>query len=55
MWSYNTAVTDDEYNPEEAKKVLAANNVTEIELWASDRFRPYNPSFSRAAELIQQG
>ena len=24
-----------------------------IELWASDRVRPYNPNFQRAAELIQ--
>jgi dipeptide transport system substrate-binding protein len=54
MWSYNKTVKDDEYNPEAARKVLAANKVTAIELWASDRFRPYNPSFQRAAELIQQ-
>ncbi len=53
MWSYNKDVKDDAYDPEAAKKVLAANNVTTIDLWASDRFRPYNPSFSRAAELIQ--
>ncbi|MDO6962936.1 ABC transporter substrate-binding protein [Rhizobium alvei] len=54
MWSYNKDVKDDAYDPEAAKKVLADNGVTEIELWASDRFRPYNPSFQRAAELIQQ-
>ena len=54
MWSYNKDVKDDAYDPEAAKKVLAANGVTSIDLWASDRFRPYNPSFARAAELIQQ-
>ncbi len=54
MWSYNKDVKDDAYDPEGAKKVLEANGVKEIDLWASDRFRPYNPSFQRAAELIQQ-
>ena len=53
MWSYNKDVKDDPYDPDAAKKVLAANGVTAIELWASDRFRPYNPNFARAAELIQ--
>ena len=43
----------DKYDPEAAKKILAANNVTSIDLWASDRSRPYNPNFQRAAELIQ--
>jgi dipeptide transport system substrate-binding protein len=54
MWSYNKSVQDDPYDMETAKKVLEANGVTAIDLWASDRFRPYNPSFQRAAELIQQ-
>ena len=54
MWSYNKDVKDDPYDPDAAKKVLADNGVTAIDLWASDRFRPYNPSFQRAAELIQQ-
>jgi dipeptide transport system substrate-binding protein len=54
MWSYNKDVKDDAYDVEAAKKVLAANGVTAIDLWASDKFRPYNPSFQRAAELIQQ-
>jgi len=53
MWSWNKAVTADKYDPEAAKKVLAANGVTTIDLWASDRSRPYNPNFARAAELIQ--
>jgi dipeptide transport system substrate-binding protein len=54
MWSYNKSVTDDPYDVETAKKVLEANGVKAIDLWSSDRFRPYNPSFQRAAELIQQ-
>ena len=53
MWSWNKDVKSDAYNPDEAKKVLAANGVTSIDLWASDRSRPYNPNFARAAELIQ--
>ena len=54
MWSYDTATVDDEYNPEKAKEILAAAGLTEIELWASDRARSYNPSFARSAEIIQQ-
>ena len=53
MWSWNKDVQADAYNPEEAKKVLEAAGLTEIDLWASDRVRPYNPNFQRAAELIQ--
>lgn len=53
MWSWNKDVQFDKYDPEAAKKVLAANGVTSIDLWASDRSRPYNPNFQRAAELIQ--
>lgn len=54
MWSYDTATPEQEYNPEKAKEILAAKGVTEIELWASDRARSYNPSFARSAEIIQQ-
>ena len=53
MWSWNKDVKSDAYDPEAAKKVLEANGVTSIDLWASDRVRPYNPNFARAAELIQ--
>jgi dipeptide transport system substrate-binding protein len=53
MWSWNKDVKADAYDPEAAKKVLADNGVTTIDLWASDRVRPYNPNFARAAELIQ--
>ncbi|WP_421761248.1 ABC transporter substrate-binding protein [Devosia sp.] len=53
MWSWNKDVKADAYDPEAAKKVLADAGVTTIDLWASDRVRPYNPNFARAAELIQ--
>ena len=53
MWSWNKDVKSDAYDPEAAKKVLADAGLTEIQLWASDRVRPYNPNFQRAAELIQ--
>jgi len=53
MWSWNKDVKFDKYDPEAAKKILADNGVTKIDLWASDRSRPYNPNFARAAELIQ--
>ena len=53
MWSWNKDVKTDTYNPEAAKKVLADAGLKEIQLWAADRVRPYNPNFQRAAELIQ--
>jgi dipeptide transport system substrate-binding protein len=53
MWSWNKDVKSDTYDAEAAKKVLAEAGLTEIQLWASDRVRPYNPNFQRAAELIQ--
>ncbi|TPI29949.1 ABC transporter substrate-binding protein [Mesorhizobium sp. B3-1-6] len=53
MWSWDKDVKTDAYNPDEAKKVLEAAGLKEIQLWAADRVRPYNPNFQRAAELIQ--
>jgi dipeptide transport system substrate-binding protein len=53
MWSWNKDVKFDKYDADAAKKILADNGVTKIDLWASDRSRPYNPNFARAAELIQ--
>ncbi|MBT0571146.1 ABC transporter substrate-binding protein [Curvibacter sp. CHRR-16] len=56
MWSYNKAVKDDAYNPEQAKKLLAAagfpNGFT-TDLWAMPVQRPYNPNARRIAELMQ--
>ena len=56
MPAYNDAVKDDEYNPEAAKKLLAAagypNGFT-TDLWAMPVQRPYNPNAKRIAELMQ--
>jgi dipeptide transport system substrate-binding protein len=54
MWSWNKDVKFDKYDPDAAKKVLADNGVTSIDLWAAAEIsRPYNPNMQRAAELIQ--
>jgi dipeptide transport system substrate-binding protein len=55
MWSYNTTVTDDAYDPEAAKKLLEEAGVTglTLDLWAMPVSRPYNPNAQRVAELIQ--
>ncbi len=56
QWSYNKALKDDAYNPEQAKKLLAAagypNGFT-TDLWAMPVQRPYNPNAKRIAELMQ--
>ncbi|MCI2400337.1 ABC transporter substrate-binding protein [Aliiroseovarius subalbicans] len=56
MWSYNDAVADDEYNPEKAKEMLAAEGVEglEMKIWAMPVQRPYNPNARRMAELMQE-
>ncbi len=55
IWSYNEATTDDAYDPDAAKKMLAAEGVTNLSLkiWAMPVQRPYNPNARRMAELIQ--
>ncbi|MCW5715063.1 MAG: ABC transporter substrate-binding protein [Bauldia sp.] len=55
MWSYNTAITDWEYNPTEARAMLEAAGVTNLTMnvWAMPVSRPYNPNARRMAELIQ--
>ncbi len=56
MWSYNKAVKDDPFNPEEAKKLLAAAGLGSgftTDLWAMPVQRPYNPNAKRIAELMQ--
>jgi dipeptide transport system substrate-binding protein len=55
IWSYNDAVVDDPYDPEAAKKALAAEGVTNLEMkiWAMPVQRPYNPNARRMAELLQ--
>ncbi len=56
QWSYNKSIKDDAFNPEEAKKLLAAAgypNGFSTDLWAMPVQRPYNPNAKRIAELMQ--
>lgn len=55
IWSYNEATKDDPYDPAAAKKMLAEEGVTDLNLkiWAMPVQRPYNPNARRMAELIQ--
>ncbi|MFN4169882.1 MAG: ABC transporter substrate-binding protein, partial [Pannonibacter phragmitetus] len=55
MWSYNTSIQDDPYDPEAAKKMLEAAGVKDLsmKIWAMPVQRPYNPNARRMAELIQ--
>lgn len=55
IWSYNTSIVDDEYNPEAAKAMLAEAGVENLSMkvWAMPVSRPYNPDARRMAELIQ--
>lgn len=55
IWSYNTAIEDDAYDPEAAKALLAEAGVENLSMkvWAMPVSRPYNPDARRMAELIQ--
>ena len=55
MWSYNDAITDDAYDPEGAKALLAEAGISDLsmKIWAMPVARPYNPNARRMAELIQ--
>jgi dipeptide transport system substrate-binding protein len=55
IWSYNDAVEDYPYDPDQAKKILEEEGVTDLQtdLWAMPVQRPYNPNARRMAELVQ--
>lgn len=55
MWSYNTSITDDAYDPAAAKAALEAEGVTDLsmKIWAMPVQRPYNPNARRMAEVMQ--
>lgn len=55
MWSYDDSTVDDEYNPEKAKEMLAAEGVENLKMkiWAMPVARPYNPNARRMAEVMQ--
>ena len=56
MWSFNKSIPAYEYNPEKAKKMLAAAGVAtpfEIDLWWMPVQRPYNPNAKQIGEMIQ--
>ena len=56
MWSYNNAIQDFAYDPDQARKLLAEAgfpNGFETDIWAMPVQRPYNPDARRIAELMQ--
>lgn len=55
MWSYNTSIQDDPYDPEAAKKLLEEAGVSGLtmKIWAMPVQRPYMPNARRAAEMMQ--
>lgn len=57
MWSYNSKLKDEPYNPKAAKKLLAeaglANGFT-TDLWVMPVARPYMPNANLMAELIRE-
>jgi dipeptide transport system substrate-binding protein len=56
MWGYNSTLKDEEFNPEQAKKLLEAAGYPDgftTELWAMPIARSYAPNPQLMAEIIQ--
>jgi dipeptide transport system substrate-binding protein len=54
-WAYNDDTVNDPFDPEAARRELAAAGVSNLSMkvWAMPVQRPYNPNARRMAELIQ--
>jgi len=55
LWSYNTALADDTYDPDGARKLLeeAGAKDLQMKIWAMPASRPYNPDAAKTAEMIK--
>jgi dipeptide transport system substrate-binding protein len=56
LWSYNDAIKDYAYDPQEARRLLAEaghEQGFETDLWYMPVSRPYNPNAKRVAEMIE--
>jgi len=57
MWSYDKSVSDYDYNPERARRLLKEAGYSDgfdLNIWTMSAQRAYNPNAKKMAELIQQ-